>query len=259
MMMKRCVLWFSAVALMGSGCGGAFSGDGVGDGGDTGGSGGGITAGGTAGGSTGGSNGSSTITGITTGAAGSITTGASGGTGIGGAGGSTGAGGSGGSGGACTGSSVTFRMVPGGVPGSAGFCVGACGQSWVTVKTPDGHVLGNIDHGCFASCRDCTPIACPAIACVAPHHLASAGEDITWNGTLWPQSTCSGANGTSLACVNQLCVSPGTSLIATMCAYPSTNPDSGSFCTGGPTATCVNVPFTYPTTSIVTGVLDPAR
>jgi hypothetical protein len=251
MMMKRwgaLALGFSAAALMGSGCGGAeFSGDGV-DGG-AGGSGASVTTGGTAGSSTAGSNGSTT-----TGAAGGVG-------GIGGAGGSgsTGTGGSGGSGGVCTGDSVTFRMVPGGPPTSPGFCVGSCGQSWVTVKTPDGHVLGNIDHGCFASCSDCKPVACPAIACIAPHHLASAGEDITWNGTLWPQSTCSAGPDTPLSCVSQLCVPPGTALIATMCAYPSTNPDGGPFCTSGPTATCVNVAFTYPQPSIVTGVLDPTR
>jgi hypothetical protein len=150
-------------------------------------------------------------------------------------------------------------MIPGGLPGSPGYCVGACGQSWVTVKATDGKVLGNIDHGCVASCSDCKPVVCPAIACIAPHHLASAGEDITWNGTLWPETTCSTDNGASLACVGQLCLSPGTPLIATMCAYPSTNPDAGQFCSSGPTATCVNVAFIYPTTSVVTGVLDPTR
>ena len=64
---------------------------------------------------------------------------------------------------------------------------------------------------------------------------------------------------TNLACESQLCVNPGTSLIATMCGYPSGNPDSGSFCAPGPTPTCVNVPFTYPTPDIVTGVLDPNK
>jgi hypothetical protein len=186
-----------------------------------------------------------------------VTTGV-GGAGGSGAGGSTGTGGAGGSGGACANSNVTFRLIPGGLPGSAGYCVGSCGASWVTIKTPDGRILGNIDHGCFASCSDCHPIACPAIACVAPHRLASGGEDIMWSGTLWAPSTCMSTGG-NLACVNQLCVAPNTQLIATMCGFPNMTPDGGGFCSGGPTAKCVDVPFTYPTMNVVTGVLDPVR
>jgi hypothetical protein len=128
----------------------------------------------------------------------------------------------------------------------------------VTIKTPDGRVVGNIDRPCLASCGDCQPVACPAIACVAPHHLASAGEDIGWNGALWAQSTCMAASG-SLACVGQLCVQPGTPLIATMCGFPNMTPDGGSFCSSGPTPKCVDVPFTYPTMNVVTGVLDPVK
>jgi hypothetical protein len=128
----------------------------------------------------------------------------------------------------------------------------------VTIKTPDGRVVGNIQRECFASCGDCRPITCPAILCVAPHRLASGGEDISWNGTLWEQSTCAGGSG-NLACVSQVCVPPGTPLIATMCGFPNMTPDGGSFCAGGPTPKCVDVPFTYPTTNIVTGVLDPTK
>ncbi len=187
---------------------------------------------------------------------GSFTT--SGGTG--GAGGSAGSGGTGGSTGACTAGGVTFRLIPGGVPGSPGFCVGSCGASWVTIKSPDGRVLGNITHGCFASCTDCTPVACPAAPCIAPHRLASSGEETTWNGTLWVPNTCLASSGSNITCVNQLCVAPGSPLIATMCGYPNLNPDSGSYCYAlGTAPTCVDVPFTYPTMTIVTGVLDPSK
>jgi hypothetical protein len=231
-------------------CGGAEFAGGVdgGGGGSTGGSTGTTTN------STGGSTGDTTVT-VTTG----MTTGGPGSGGSGGAGGSTGTGGSGG--GSCSNASVanvTFRLIPGGLPNSPGYCVGSCGASWVTIKTPDGHVVGNLDHGCFASCGDCQPVVCPAIACVAPHRLASGGEDRVWNGTLWAQSTCSSGSA-NLACVNQVCVQPGMALVATMCGFPNMTPDGGGFCSGGPTPKCVDVPFTYPTMNVVTGVLDPVR
>jgi len=45
-----------------------------------------------------------------------------------------------------------------------------------------------------------------------------------------------------------------------MCGYPNLNPDSGSYCYAlGTAPTCVDVPFTYPTMTIVTGVLDPSK
>src|SRR6266542_2934993 len=239
------VAWaLCAATIVAVSCGGAEFGGSI-DGGGTGGS------GGPTGTSTGGSGGS-------VGVGGSTTTGTGGGS-TGGAGGGTGGSGAGGSGGTCASSgSVTFQLIPGGLPGSPGYCVGACGASWVTIKSATGQVLGNIDHGCFASCIDCSPVACPAVACIAPHRLASTGEEITWNGTLWAQNMCSESNGIKLACVNQVCVSPGP-LIATMCGYPNMTPDGGSYCLGGQTPKCVDVPFSYPTATVVTGVLDPVR
>ncbi len=254
-------LTLGAATIMTVACGGTeFSG-----GTDGGGTGGLATSGsgGPTGSSTGSSGGSSgdSQTGGSAGVGGSATTAGSGtgGGSTGGGGGGTGGSGSGGSGGTCGSDSVTFRLVPGGLPGSPGYCVGSCGTSWVTIKTADGQVLGGIDHGCFASCTDCSPVLCPAIACPAPHHLASSGENITWNGTLWAANTCSQPSGAKLPCVNPVCVSPGSSLVATMCAYPNMTPDGGTYCAGGPTPKCVDVPFIYPTTTVVTGVLDPTR
>jgi hypothetical protein len=53
--------------------------------------------------------------------------------------------------------------------------------------------------------------------------------------------------------VNATCVPPGK-YIARMCANRATG-DGGNFCMSDPMATCVDVPFDYPASATVVGVL----
>jgi hypothetical protein len=148
-------------------------------------------------------------------------------------------------------------MLPGGPATGIGFCVGTgCGNDWVTIKTRSGQVIGGVSRGCSALCSECSPIACIA-ACLAPHVLGSTGEQLTWNGTYWRAGTC--GLGAGVACVEPQCVAAGTNLVATMCASVSVPQDTGSFCFASPTVTCVDVPFTFPSDGVVTGVLNVAR
>jgi hypothetical protein len=56
------------------------------------------------------------------------------------------------------------------------------------------------------------------------------------------------------SCVNQVCSVPHGKYIARMCANRATN-DGGTFCMSELMQTCVDVPFDYPATGVVTGVL----
>ena len=160
------------------------------------------------------------------------------------------AGGGDGGRGTCADGSVTFQIIGRAPPG---YCVGTgCNTSWVSVKTADGQPLGAFFQGCVTTCDVCSPIVCP-LACIAPHTLDPNGETQTWNGTYYKQGTC----GAGLSCVSPQCILPGTHLVATMCASPRINPDSGLFCQGSDTPRCVDVPFVFPTIQIVTGNVDP--
>ena len=77
------------------------------------------------------------------------------------------------------------------------------------------------------------------------------GETYTWDGTLWEQSKC---GPQMYSCVNQVCSVPPGKYIARMCANRATG-DAGSFCMSVPMPTCADVPFDYPATATVMGVL----
>jgi hypothetical protein len=85
------------------------------------------------------------------------------------------------------------------------------------------------------------------MSCVAPRPV-DTGVEQTWDGSLYTPSTC----GAALTCVDKSCASPG-SYIAKMCAYGRTNVDAGvsATCESDPTPVCVEVPFTYPSPTVV--------
>jgi len=171
-----------------------------------------------------------------------------------GTGGSTGTGGTGGGPPECAMQTVSFKMVAGGTPTAGDYCVGlSCGLTWLSIKTQAGQPV-DFGGGCITTCGDCKPVVCAGTgACAAPHRMNPNGEQQTWNGQYWTRSTC----GAGIACSNAQCATPGSHFVATMCAYPSTNPDSGSFiCTSTNTPTCVDVPFDYPTPGVIEGVLN---
>ncbi len=186
----------------------------------------------------------------------SATTGSGGSGGAGGGGGSAGAAGSGGrpdagpdaaSCDAAPPAPVQFRMRSEG----GDYCINYCQSVWVTIFREGSDVPLAVTHSCTASCSQCQPIACPAIACIAPQHLKPEGETYTWDGTLWEQGHC---GPQMIACISQSCGTPKGKYIARMCAYKSTS-DAGPFCMSASTQTCVDVPFDYPTAAIVEGVL----
>jgi hypothetical protein len=207
------------------------------------------------------------------GAAGSLAAGGSGGgppgSGGGSAAGGSNAGGSSGSGGTgtggagtggntghpdaavnCTAGTVTFHMTE--APGSD-YCVGVqCTIVWVGVKTMSGKIM-SLPGGCsIPSCDACMPVFCGAAACAQPQHMKPEGLSLTWGGAYQELATC----GAGISCQNKQCAPPG-GYIATMCANRSVS-DAGvaGFCQADPTPTCVEVPFDYPSTTTVEGVLS---
>jgi hypothetical protein len=77
------------------------------------------------------------------------------------------------------------------------------------------------------------------------------GLTFNWSGVLWTPGQCGPNN---YACVNRTCGTPAGKYIARMCANRRTS-DAGPFCNYDPVQTCVDVPFEYPTTTVVEGVL----
>jgi hypothetical protein len=82
--------------------------------------------------------------------------------------------------------------------------------------------------------------------------MKAQGETTTWSGTYWKDGTC----GASMSCKGTTCAVPGR-YIAKMCASRSV-PDGGTFGQCNPSAmqTCVDVPFDYPTSSVVEGKVN---
>jgi hypothetical protein len=115
----------------------------------------------------------------------------------------------------------------------------------VTVRTAAGADVP-ITWPCITTCADCAPVACK-MSCLAPQPLAVGGVTQTWDGSLYPPSTC----GAAVTCVNKSCAAAGQ-YIAKMCAYPKTGADAATIgtCESDPTPVCVEVPFTYPAATV---------
>jgi hypothetical protein len=173
-----------------------------------------------------------------------------------GTGGALGTGGAGGGPVDCTGATVTFRMVP-----AAGnpdvFCDSlGCGGSWLTIS-PEGGQPMPLSGMCTTTCSMCQMMACD-MACMAPQVLTPAGREMSWDGSLYPRNKCVSAStswggGQTIDCVDKVCAGPGK-YVAKMCAYRSTDP-TAAICQGTTTPTCVEVPFSYPGDTIVTGTI----
>ncbi len=173
-------------------------------------------------------------------------------------------------------SPVTFRMIA--APG-ASFCGSNCSNvplvtaSWLTILAPGATTPLTVSRGCFPTCDECQPIACVTakaaprpppdssvpppsdVGCAPPQLLQPEGETYTWSGALWASGQC-GAAGYS--CVSLVCGTPPGKYVARMCASRGSleGPDSGpKHCSPEPTLTCVDVPFDYPATGVVEGVL----
>jgi hypothetical protein len=92
---------------------------------------------------------------------------------------------------------------------------------------------------------------CPGL-CAAPQPMKSP-EQRTWDGTYYTSSTC----GTGSSCLAPACAAPG-SYVARMCAHKNMAPDAGLSCNAvNQTATCVDIPFTWPPSGPVQGSIGP--
>ncbi len=144
-------------------------------------------------------------------------------------------------GGECGSGQVTFQVAaPGGVWAVADWFGADYGCFWLTLSNADGSVL-DLDNPTEVKvdCRDCTSKG-RAIGC-GYEPVGDAGVSITWNGEHFTLGTC---GSTSTTCAAPTCAPPGQ-YVATMCGFP----ESGS----GPQQ-CIEVPFTYPSASTVTGI-----
>ncbi len=150
----------------------------------------------------------------------------------------------------CTTGTVTFHMTAGGGSNS-NYCVGsACTFVWVRVTSPDGKSMP-FSQDCVAKCDDCQPVGCPGL-CIAPQRMKPEGETLAWDGTYWDPSTC----GAQVQCRSRRCAAPGR-YTAQMCAYRSTSDAGTGYCMAVENPTCVDVPFDYPSGTLVEGVLNP--
>jgi hypothetical protein len=78
------------------------------------------------------------------------------------------------------------------------------------------------------------------------------GESFEWDGTDWQPGMC----GANMSCRSHECAAPGR-YVAKMCASRSV-PDGGSLmqCSPTPVLKCVEVPFDYPGTPVVEGMIN---
>lgn len=156
---------------------------------------------------------------------------------------------------ACPAGSIQFVMQV--APGGTSYCTGStgCAPGWLSIR-PQGGTPFLLNGGCTTTCAACEPVACPLI-CAAPTRIPPSGVTDTWNGTMFDASTC----GAGVSCVNQECAPAGT-YVARMCGNAErTLEASVGACVGDATATCVEVPFTWPPaggSATVTGVLGAA-
>jgi hypothetical protein len=187
-------------------------------------------------------------------------------TGDGGAAAAGGAGGEGGTGGMSDAGAVGGRSGDGGVspgtvtlrfvlPASQAFCDEACGPTThIEILTSTGQLVPTAMPFCFTSCAaDCKPVSCPVGGACLPHGIAATGDQISWDGSSYPMSTC----GTGTSCYAPRFVSPGQ-YVARMCATPGvlTSSDGGvTSCSATGATECVDVPFDFPGQAVVEGML----
>jgi hypothetical protein len=200
------------------------------------------------------------------GSAGTGGTSAKGGTGQGGAAGFGNAGALGGNAGgggegAC-GPTLTFELS-GPANDGVSWCLGApqsCGGGqYFSIHDADGQPL-QLGLGCSgAACSSCEQLGCTT-NCPQSTLLPGDGVSTTWDGTEFVGDVC----GANVACQRPACVAPGQ-YVARFCAYEllgsgaagATNNDDVLECEtdASETETCVDVPFTYPSTETVVGAL----
>ena len=131
-------------------------------------------------------------------------------------------------------------------------------NSWLTITTAAGDPLPIVWPSGISACSQCVT----GDHAIGGNYsaLSDGGVSAVWPGQVFPQSTCVSSTLGELMCVNPMCASAGH-YIAVMCAYPNgcpayppgISPANGSYDAGQPV--CVKVPFDYPNTAEVAGIL----
>jgi hypothetical protein len=113
----------------------------------------------------------------------------------------------------------------------------------------------------IAPCSSCQMAGCPLL-CATSTPLPAEGMETTWDGIQWVDA---GTCGDNLACRSPVCA-PAGEYVARFCGHAleagaGGAPGQFDYCenNAAPEPTCVEVPFTYPSTNEVIGVLDPTR
>jgi hypothetical protein len=145
--------------------------------------------------------------------------------------------------------SVTFRIKsPNGTP----YCTDRCRIFATSIAPADGGAdLVIRPNPCFNRCDFCAPGICPTdAACPFPEPLNPEGHTYTWYGDFYRATTC-GAQ--PISCNDRICAAPGQ-YVVTMCAAKQLTEggtDARAACSPDSMLTCVEVPFEYPTMSMV--------
>lgn len=174
--------------------------------------------------------------------------------------------GSGGMGGACA--PVSIHMNPGGPPPGSDFCSGPpncqSGDPFTVLDAAGKSLTTGLSCG-MADCKSCVAQGCPPGSCHFSSPVPTTGTDFTWNGTVYAAATGCGSGQIGSPPVNCWMPScaPAGHYVAHLCAYALPPDSDGGFqvCElhAATKPTCVDVPFDYPTTTQVVGVLDPRK
>jgi hypothetical protein len=122
----------------------------------------------------------------------------------------------------------------------------------IFVRDPAGRVLLTALPFCQPICSQlCAPPQCPGFPCV-PMGSRFTGGDFVWSGVYYDSSTCGGGAG----CFIQRFARPGR-YTAAMCATPGalSAPDGGGPVCAKEAQRCVELPFDFPSSTVVEGTL----
>jgi hypothetical protein len=134
--------------------------------------------------------------------------------------------------------------------GAPNSCVGIGQES--TIRDASGTPL-QYGGWCSLDCSTCSRSPCPSIPCVPP--TAGPTIDTAWNGMHTTAGTCGGGQD----CSNPAACAPHGRYIAHLCGYvlPPGGSSPRSCDSAASTPSCVDLPFDFPTSEVVTGVLRP--
>jgi hypothetical protein len=152
---------------------------------------------------------------------------------------------------------ATFHLSADLGAGSSRYCLGeaSCANGvWLTILAPDGQVIAPALPVCALDCSSCSMPNCHSRICINPV-LPLQGLDLSWSGESWLEGTC----GTAASSCHSRSCPPAGRYTARMCAHAlpagETAGPEGCGDRAAAEATCVEVPFDYPATEPVVGVL----